>query len=109
MKLSEAKKNFIFTTRVEFEDEFVELREPTQQEVLTLKKNTDDDIGIINKMETIFSACLINHSFIDDNGEKAKPEDVYNVLKESATLFNEILTQWMESLPFHSRTKKSTK
>lgn len=108
--LAEAKKKFVFTTKVEFDEDFVELREPTQEELVFLKKNLkEDDIDTVDKMEHLFTDCLINHSFTDDNGSKAANNEVYEALKGSATLFNEILTTWMNSLPFQSRTRKAEK
>ena len=108
--LSEAKKKFVFTTKVEFDEDFVELREPTQEEIVFLKKNfKEDDIDTVDKMENLFTSCLINHSFTDDNGSKSDNEEVYKALKGSSTLFNEILTTWLNSLPFQSRTRRAEK
>lgn len=108
MELSEAKQKYIFTTRIEFDDDFIVLREPSQEEIVNLKKEKEDDVGLVDSMEKLFSGCLVDHSFTKA-GKKASNNEVYEVLKPSATLFSDILTEWMDSLPFQSRIKRKEK
>jgi hypothetical protein len=111
MRINEARKNFIFTTRIDLpsedgENDFIVLREPTLQE---MQKFGDDEKKNIETLEKIFPGCLVEHSFINDDESPAKNEDVYNLLKDSSSLFTEIIDSWFKNLPFHSRLQKEQK
>ena len=108
MKLEEDKTNFVFKTKIELNDEgdFVELREPTQKEIIGI---SDDSANNLKVMEGLFASCLVDSSIEKEDGTKASGQEVYNALKESGSLFLEILTKWMESIPFQQRLKKNQK
>lgn len=105
MTLSEAKEKYIFCTEIDLgEDNFIKLREPTIGELDGLNKASEEER--IAELAKIFPSCLVDHSFYTD-GEKAKAsnKDVYNMLRDSGSLFMEIIGIWMKSLPFQSRLK----
>lgn len=108
MKLEEAKKNFIFETKIELNDEgdFVELREPSQKEIMGL---SDDSQNNLKVMESLFARCVVDSSFEREDGNKASGQEIYDVLKESGSLFLDVLTMWMSAIPFQSRLKKNQK
>ena len=101
--------SFIFKTRIDIGDtgDYIVLRELNMQEVGGLRK--DESVDAVEKnlkhLENVFKDCLIEHSFTK-NGEIATKQDVYNEFKKSGTLFMEILSTWLGSLPFSKRLKK---
>lgn len=117
MKLSEVKQKYVFTTRIELpvddekkendEVEFIELREPNLQEIKDIQ--VVEESKMIDAYERLFPICLINSSFTDEDGKEANAKDVYNALKNSGTLFTDILATWIQSCPFQSRLKKLAK
>lgn len=100
MKLSEAK--YIFTTRIELDDKgnFIELREPNS---LELKDFGEDGKANFELLKKLFPSCIVDHSFEDDDGKKAKPGDVAKVIAESGSLYTEIIQEWLNSIPFGKR------
>lgn len=109
MNLSEIKKKYIYTTRIELEDgEYVVLREPNQEEIILISQG-DSQSDTMKQMEELFPKCLIESSFTTDAGKPASGNELYNELKASGSLFSEILTLWLDSIPFQSRLKKNLK
>ena len=110
MKLSEAKGKFIFTTRIELESlgdgEFIELREPNQKEIVNL---SDDATKNLEMMGKIFPACVVASSFVDDEGKASTGEAIYTELQKSASLCTEVLSTWLNSIPFQHRLMNSAK
>jgi hypothetical protein len=112
MKLSEAKNKYVFSTKIDLGDgDFVKLRELTVGEMEKLKKVNEEDW--ITELSKLFPSCIVDHSFSKDSdggeGQKASGDEVYNELKNSGTLFLEIIAAWMESLPLSNRLKKEPK
>jgi hypothetical protein len=119
MNITEARKNYIFTTKIEIpaltdEEEttdtenidFVELREPTIEE---MKLFGDNEMKNLEALKTLFPKCLVNHSYTNDDGTKSVNQDVYNLLKDSASLYTDIIKIWFESIPFQLRLKNKGK
>jgi hypothetical protein len=107
MKLSEAKEKYIFCKKIELgAGEFVKMRELTIGEMDKLKKLKEDEW--IAELSRLFPSCLIDHSFFKDEegGEKASGDEVYDELRKSGSLFVDILTMWLTSLPLSGRLKK---
>jgi hypothetical protein len=113
MKITEARKRYLFTTKIELpannEEEaadFIELREPTLEEIQAFG---DNDKANTEALMKLFPTCLIGHSFVNEDGTKTTAVDVYNFLKDSSSLFTEIIDTWFKSIPFQSRLKKPQK
>jgi hypothetical protein len=130
MKLSEAKDKYLFTTKIYLDqienkkrddegnlvvtilpDEagnYIVLREPTVQEIGVF---SDDSKTNFAQLEKLFPKCLVDHSFYTDEDETQKAEngDVYAMLKESGSLFSELVGIWFKSIPFNSRIHKQEK
>lgn len=108
MKLSDFEKNYVFTTKIEINDEgdFIELREPNQQEFSGFG---EDGKRNLETMEKIFPSCIIDSSFVDDEGNKVDSKSIYNTLKKSGSMLTEIITTWIQSIPFQSRLLKNKK
>jgi hypothetical protein len=110
MKISEAKNKYLFTTRIElYDNDYVVLREPSIREMQTFSGD-DKDKKNTEAVEKLFPVCLVDHSFYEDDGvTKAGNDAVYGILKDSASLFTEIVDIWFKSIPFQSRLKKPVK
>lgn len=106
MKLSEVKENYIFYTKIDLDGgDFVKLREPSTKELSEL----NSDGRSLESLTKLFPACLVDHSFIDEDGGKADPGKVFDELKGSGSLFTDIVTTWLQSVPFQERLKKKPK
>lgn len=107
MLLSEINQKYVFKTRIELDKEnFIELREPKQNEIVNL---SDDSTKNLKMLEDIFPACVVNSSFTKENGDSASGTEIAKELKNSGSLFTEILTTWLQSIPFQSRLLKEVK
>jgi hypothetical protein len=111
MKLSEINENYVHCALIELSEDgdFVQLREPTVGELDQMHKAKEEDR--ITELSKLFPLCLVDHSFSanDDDNKKASGKEVYGELQKSGTLFMEIISIWMESLPFNKRLKKEEK
>ncbi|EGC78216.1 hypothetical protein [Treponema denticola] len=107
MKISEAEKKYIFTTKIELDDgDYIELREPNTQEISSFG---DDGKKNLELLEKIFPSCVVDSSFTDDSDNKVDGKTLYSFLKKSSSLFTEILNIWIDSIPFQSRLQKKPK
>lgn len=119
MIITKDKTNFVFKTRIDFtvdgQDEFVELRELTtaeQNAVFTAGKiNADgefeDLIGMLTQAEKFFAKCVTDHSGVNENGEKCSSVELYDTLKQSSSVFQQILNTWISSKRLDLSVKKS--
>lgn len=90
------KSNFVFTTRLDLPDGgYIVLREPTDNEIKNFSGETREDA---DKLRKIFPACIIEHGY-----DNVKTSEVAEVLASSGSLFADILTTWMQSIPFQKR------
>jgi hypothetical protein len=113
MKISEARHRYLFTTRIELpreegedDTDYVVLREPTLEETQLF---SEDGKKNIDTLKSLFPKCLVEHSFVNDDLTPTKNEEVYNMLRESSSLYIEIINAWFKSIPFQSRLKKQPK
>jgi outer membrane protein assembly factor BamA len=111
MKISQARKRYLFTTKIELPKEadetiadYVVLRELTVQEMQQFSQEKEKEN--IKLLEKLFSDCMVEHSFVEDDETPTPNQEVYNFLKESGTLFTEMLDIWFNSIPFKSRIRK---
>lgn len=123
MIIEKGSNPFVFTTKIEFpnpgnekETEFVELREFNTAEKYKLMKagEVDEDGNFKNVVEVLkvsgelFASCVVDSSFVDENGNKLSGDIVASVLKASSTTFDNILSYWVNSKnPFHLLQKKT--
>lgn len=107
MTLSNFGKTFLWTTRIDLDEEnFIELREPNQAEIVNL---SDDGTKNLQMLGQILPDCIVKSSFTNEDGTPAKGKDIADALKQSGSLFTEILTTWLESIPFQHRLMKEQK
>lgn len=94
MKLDE--NNFIFTTRIDLPGEgFIVLREPTDDELKNFGEDNKKNMEILKK---IMPGCIVEHNFDD-----ATPQAIAAALSKSSSLYVDILTKWMQDIPFQKR------
>jgi hypothetical protein len=108
MRLKDMRQNYVFCAEIDLGDgEFVRLRELAVTELNDLNKVAQENQ--VDEMSKLFPKCLVAHSFTNEDGSPASNEDVYKQLRDSGSLFVEIITTWIASLPFNSRLKKEPK
>ena len=118
-KLSEFRKEYIHTTTIDIGEkgDSITLREPTALEMRKFEspspKATEDEkqkVGLENVkyMTNLFPTCLVASTFTDEAGKPAKLKDVATMVMDHGTKFDEILTIWMESLPFVKASKENS-
>lgn len=110
MTLADAKKKFIFTTKVfvdETNTDWIELREPTISE---FQKFSEDGNKNLETMKNLFPHCVVDSSFTYDAEGKTKAtgQQLYEVFSDSSTCFTKILQDWFNACPF-AQTKKNNK
>lgn len=88
---------YIFSEKISFDKEYIILREPLTSEIDGMNDDYKNNISILKK---IFKNCIIDSSFINDDGSKASNEDIYNALIKSGSLFSELLNEWISKTPF---------
>lgn len=101
MKLSDLEKQWIIQKRFDFYDKnekviegaYIILREPTEDEI----SNAPDDAKKQNKylLNNVIPACLIEHSFEDEEGNPANKNEVMSLIKKSGGKTFKILKEWM--------------
>lgn len=107
MLLSEIQQKFVFKTRIELDkNNFIELREPKQFEIINM---SDDGTKNLEVLAKIFPDCVVDSSFTKEDGTKATGKEIYDELKNSGSLFTEIITTWLQSIPFQQRLMKGGK
>lgn len=122
----EMEESFLFTKRIVFtfndEEEFIEMREfnmeQSKQFQLASKPKIEngeivevDSFATFSKAEEFFPSCVVNSSFVKEDGTQLSGKELYNFLKKSSSLFQEILHAWLEKgdSPFQFQNKKETK
>jgi hypothetical protein len=111
MKITAARKKYLFTTKIEFpkeneddEVDFVVLREPTIEEMQLF---SNDDNKNVETLKQLFPKCVVDHSFTNDDGTKTACKEVCELVRDSSSLYAEIVDTWFKSIPFQSRLKKA--
>ena len=101
MKLSELQNKFIFKTRIDLDDEdYIVLREPNTAEIAEMSEDEKKNMKV---MEKILPNCIIETSVTKDDGSFATGKEICDVLKASGSVFTEVLSTWIQSIPFNSR------
>lgn len=122
----EMEESFLFTKKIVFtfndSEEFIEMREfnmeQSKQFQLASKPKIEngeivevDSFATFSKAEEFFPSCVVNSSFVKEDGTQLSGKELYNFLKKSSSLFQEILHAWLEKgdSPFQFQNKKETK
>lgn len=79
---------------------WVEMREPTRAEAMALG---DAPAKNMSEMDKIVPACMRDHNILRDDGKRADATEVYELVRNSVTLFNYFIGEWMGSLPLARR------
>ena len=107
MKLSELQNKFIFKTRIDLDDEdYIVLREPNTAEIAEMSEDEKKNMKV---MEKIFPNCIVETSITKDDGSFATGKEICDVLKASGSLFTEVLSKWIQSVPFNNRLNPKEK
>lgn len=113
MKLSEA--NFIFTVKikldevlsnVKFKDQYIVMREPEDWELSKVQNNGDNE-SKASQLRKLFTSCIIETSFTDDDEKPSNPKDVADFICKSASTYTKIEEYWLKSCPFPSVKENS--
>jgi hypothetical protein len=120
MKLSEAKNAGFFKVQMELgeafgvkaEDITMTLREPNHEEQMELIEDTnkDNDNGPLRFWKKYFHNLVIEFEGVeDDNGKSVKKDEFVKLIKDSGTLYTNVMRQYFEALTEHTNpTKKNT-
>ena len=107
MKLSELQNKFIFKTRIDLDDEdYIILREPNTAEIAEMSEDEKKNMKV---MEKILPNCIVETSITKDDGSFATGKEICDVLKASGSLFTEVLSKWIQSVPFNNRLNPKEK
>ena len=107
MKLSELQNKFIFKTRIDLDDEdYIVLREPNTAEISEMSEDEKKNMKV---MEKILPNCIVETSITKDDGSFATGKEICDILKESGSIFTEVLGIWIQSIPFNSRLNSKEK
>jgi hypothetical protein len=108
VNIGEAKNKYIFKTTIKIgaEGDYIVLREPTVEE-MTKFSAVDDNGQRMEALRKLFPACIVEHTFTGEDGKNASSEEVHGFLKESSTLYTNIIDEWFNSLPFRTKRKGS--
>ena len=107
MKLSELQNKFIFKTRIDLGDgDYIVLREPNTAEIAEMSEDEKKNMKV---MEKILPNCIVETSITKDDGSFATGKEICDVLKESGSVFTEVLGIWIQSIPFNSRLNPKEK
>ena len=107
MKLSELQNKFIFKTRIDLDDEdYIVLREPNTAEISEMSEDEKKNMKV---MEKILPNCIVETSITKDDGSFATGKEICDILKESGSIFTEVLGIWIQSIPFNSRLNPKEK
>lgn len=105
MLLSEISTKFVFKTKIDLGDgDYIVLREPNQKETIGLSDDANKNLKLFGD---ILENCIVESSFVDEEGKPAKAQAIAEELKKSGSLWTEILTAWLNEVPFQSRLKNA--
>lgn len=102
-KLKDIASKYVLNTRIELnDDDYLILRELTEKEMFSF----DQDNGKANMelLSKIMPECIIEHSFENEDGEKASTKDVVKELQKSGSTYMSIVEKWMQSLPLANKS-----
>lgn len=108
MKLSDVKG--VFKARIEVGDFFgvekadawIEVREPTQEEILSASlAKAADATGL---MIDIVGKCISDHNFENDDGTFSTVEQVLEVMRVKGFMFMRVFHAWEAGFPLESAT-----
>ena len=107
MKLSELQNKFIFKTTIDLGDgDYIVLREPNTAEISEMSEDEKKNMKV---MEKILPNCIVETSITKDDGSFATGKEICDILKESGSIFTEVLGIWIQSIPFNSRLNSKEK
>ena len=81
-------------------------RELTSAETLELQ--TTEESQVIGELEKLIPKALVDHTFINDLGNKTANGDVLNVLRISANLLVYVIEEWQKACPLNKRRLKDS-
>ncbi len=114
MTLKEFRKQGIFKTKIDlgqfFPDEeegtvWLELREPTQAELIEITSTTENSMGPV--LGDMLPSLIVDHTLMDGN-KRASAEAIAEVVKDSSSMSTYIYKTWMDSLPLAKKTPEKS-
>ena len=102
-KLKDIASKYVLNTRIELnDDDYLILRELTEKEMFSFdQENGKANMDLLSK---ILPECIIEHSFENEDGEKASTKDVVKELQKSGSTYISIVEKWMQSLPLANKS-----
>lgn len=110
------KKAGIFKIKVNvgeyfgFEDDelYIELREPTTDETISLSDNSSPDNPSINqsKVFEVIPSCIIDHNFFNEGDKKMSSKEVWDLIKQRSGCAMDVVEAWSNNIPLSRRKQK---
>lgn len=102
-KLKDIASKYVLNTRIELnDDDYLVLRELTEKEMFSFdQENGKANMELLSKL---MPECIIEHSFENEDGEKASSKDVVKELQKSGSTYMSIVEKWMQSLPLANKS-----
>ncbi len=109
MKLSEMQKKYVFSCRIELDEDknFIEVSELTFAEKAKLEKVSEKEYT--QELKKLMPSHIVHSSFEDDEGNPATGGDIVKIMEQSGSLLDEAIQIWITSIPFEERLKKPEK
>ena len=81
------------------EDLYIELREPTTEEALSLSATDDSDKQDKAAIFKMMPSLITDHNFEDENSKRFSSDDVWKFIMQRAQCATQIVTEWSNNIP----------
>lgn len=91
-------------------DFFIELREPTTEETMTLSNKEGEDKVDQEAIFRLMPHCIIDHNFFQDEEEKKKMStaEVWKEIMRRPICATEVVERWSNNIPLAKRKVQSS-
>lgn len=86
----------------EWDGAIVELRELNAAEQARVQEAHAE--GMQAALTEILRDAMVDHNLYREEGKKASSDEVVDIIKSSGTVFNHVMTEWVQHLPLARRS-----
>jgi len=90
---------------MEDDELYIELREPTTDETISLSDNSNPENPSINqgKVFDIIPNCIIDHNFLNADESKMSKKEVWDLIKQRSGCAMNVVEAWSNNIPLSKR------